>query len=718
MWNEHISLLQLKEVISELESDMSQSQASSEQSPKATNSSSNSDEESSDPSVNSGCSFEEVSVGSETFCLVPKPLMKFVPTAPMDLEYLEGRGPVEVGNEYLYIPRNLLTELKLVINQSRDLQKEVKLCRELLWSQYGSGDQLPPFEPSTVKQTCLSAGGNKLFQTIFHAMSSDDHSANRQILNEKKTVAVIYMLIFGQSQKASWFQKLISSAVVSKGISEGGLSILHQSGIATSKSTQRREMHKSAKNHDNVVREFITDAAEKRAMLVFMVDDFTNVHTKRRPTDQKTSTASNMATLLLKRFNDGSAIPVSGNIINPNGIATSALTEFLDKSLPSLSATFASLMPHWVRSSFFDPEAERTRVDFHNYQAQQIDVTAMRKMNGCRLLDSIEIPLKGFENFLKAACHAKEQGLGSYLEQFVCPQPGDWPAQFYMRQVQNYASKNKSLHPLSNIIPFLGPLHIQRNARECVCLLNISFFKRVYKFIFGPNKILANKPKPWRVSLLLEVLYGGWTLIRDQVIVAFSNCKDVQYLTLLNLLDNYLPLVLSIYSIAFKSGNTDQFVDPLFRCWVMFFCFKRRHYNKAPLVWLSNFLHWKSVNHPMYFALMNMLNAFDEYPVEHFHLILRAQCKESDNGDMLRQKATAIDSMKESSSNFRSTYAVPKHHTAIRGRLAKLKLSAAEFLCNVLQEIKDKPHNASVVTRPKGAKKKHQILETSTNIWR
>ena len=102
---------------------------------------------------------------------------------------------------------------------------------------------------------------------------------------------------------------------------------------------------------------------------------------------------------------------------------------------------------------------------------------------------------------------------------------------------------------------------------------------------------------------------------------------------------------------------------------------------------------------------MNKLNAFDEYPVEHFHSILRAQCKESDSGDMLRQKAKAIGSMKESSSNFRSTFAVPKHNTATRGRLAKLKFSAAEFLCNVLQEIKDTPTNASVVTRPKGAKK-------------
>ena len=47
------------------------------------------------------------------------------------------------------------------------------------------------------------------------------------------------MLMFGQSQKASWFQKLISNMVVKKGISEGGLSVLNQSGIAVSKERLR-----------------------------------------------------------------------------------------------------------------------------------------------------------------------------------------------------------------------------------------------------------------------------------------------------------------------------------------------------------------------------------------------------------------------------------------------------------------------------------------------
>ena len=89
--------------------------------------------------------------------------MKYVPTVTIDMEYLEGIGSVEVGNEYLYIPRNFLIEMKVAIDQSTDLQKEVQLCREFLLSQYGSGEQLPPIEPSTVKQICLSAGANKLF---------------------------------------------------------------------------------------------------------------------------------------------------------------------------------------------------------------------------------------------------------------------------------------------------------------------------------------------------------------------------------------------------------------------------------------------------------------------------------------------------------------------------------------------------------------------------
>ncbi|XP_065054608.1 uncharacterized protein LOC135683316 [Rhopilema esculentum] len=254
-------------------------------------------------------------------------------------------------------------------------------------------------------------------------------------------------------------------------------------------------------------------------------------------------------------------------------------------------------------------------------------------MENCKLVDEVEQKLRSFDDFLKTSAHALKVGLQKYLQYFLCPQPWDWPAQFYMRQVQYNIPENFP-SSLKNIIPMIGPLHIQLNARECFCLLNIDFFKIFYSFIFGDKKQLANKPKPWRISLLLEILYGGWTLIREQVIVIFSDCKSIEFLTLLNILDNYLPPVLSIYLVIFKTGRSSEYLDAVLRCWLMFFCYKRHPYNKAPLVWLSNILFWQAKNHPLFQALLSSLNAFDEYPVENFHSLLRSQTVQSDDAEL------------------------------------------------------------------------------------
>ena len=328
----------------------------------------------------------------------------------------------------------------------------------------------------------------------------------------------------------------------------------------------------------------------------------------------------------------------------------------------------------------------------------------MRKIDHCKLLDEIKLPLKNFTNFLHAINHANENGLSDYLQSFLCPQPEDWPSQYYVRQIQYNLPDTLPPH-LKNIIPFIGPLHIQLNSRESVCLLNINFFQRAYSFIFGERKALSKKPKAWRISLIEEIVYGGWTLIRSQVFVAFSKCKDIQYLTLLNLLDNYLPLVLSIYSVISKSGQTEQFVDSLFRCWMMFFCFRRRHYNKARPIWLSNFLFRKQTNHSLYHLIMTRLNVLDEYPVENFHSLLKAATNKSDNEDTLRETARALDSSKEKLSDFQSTFVIPHKQRLKRTDLSHLKLKAAEFIKNILDDIRQCQNQATQVQRPKGRQK-------------
>ena len=81
--------------------------------------------------------------------------------------------------------------------------------------------------------------------------------------------------------------------------------------------------------------------------------------------------------------------------------------------------------------------------------------------------------------------------------------------QFYIRQLV-YSDSPSLPAVLKNVIPLIGPLHISLNARECVLLIFHPIFADLYATLFGQKAKLAKKPKPWRVSLLLEVIYGGW----------------------------------------------------------------------------------------------------------------------------------------------------------------------------------------------------------------
>jgi hypothetical protein len=47
------------------------------------------------------------------------------------------------------------------------------------------------------------------------------------------------------------------------------------------------------------------------------------------------------------------------------------------------------------------------------------------------------------------------------------------------------------------------------------------FFKKVYCRFF-PGCTLAETPKPWGINLILEIVYGGWTLIRERTKALFQ----------------------------------------------------------------------------------------------------------------------------------------------------------------------------------------------------
>ena len=110
-------------------------------------------------------------------------------------------------------------------------------------------------------------------------------------------------------------------------------------------------------------------------------------------------------------------------------------------------------------------------------------------------MDCIELPLKSYDDFMTAMMVILENGLSDYLEAFVIPFIGDWPAQFYVRQMVYNVDNH-----LHNIISFFGPLHITLNARENIVLKFYMAFD-LYSFLFHGKKALAKKPKPWRICM-------------------------------------------------------------------------------------------------------------------------------------------------------------------------------------------------------------------------
>ncbi len=54
--------------------------------------------------------------------------------------------------------------------------------------------------------------------------------------------------------------------------------------------------------------------------------------------------------------------------------------------------------------------------------------------------------------------------------------------------------------------------------------------------------------------------------------VKFGNmCKDAEYVTLKDLLDNTIPLVLDIYALFFRAGDFNSYIESYFHVWSIFF---------------------------------------------------------------------------------------------------------------------------------------------------
>ena len=603
--------------------------------------------------------------------------------------------PVFVLNEGEY--HDLLKRASSYCNFKTELEK--------IRSSLSAKPKTPEMDPEIFEKLCIDAGAGKLFATIYQSMCTERMSESRVCLNKSRTMVIIYMLIYGQSQKANSFQVALSRTLRQFGISEQGLMSLRNLGIAAHPHTVKAAAKSSASSHPTSLVKFFQDAVNDEKLVVVMIDDYHNIHTKHRPESKTQTNAVHMSTLLVKVFNDVDAISKNSSqcpLLSRDPVQIEEVQSVIGQRMPLLCSRYAENMPDWVVAKYFDPASERQRLVIHDYQ--QTEIQKMRCMDGCKLVDCIEAPLKSSADILSALNYMLANGLSIYLDKFLVPFVGDWPTQFYMRQIA-YCDDDRMPSLSKHIAPLIGPLHISLNARECVVINFHPVFADLYSHLFGQKAKLAKKPRPWRISLLLEVLYGGWTLLRDTILPVFASCKDIEYLTLLNLLDNYLPLVLSIYSVVFKCNDYEHYYLSLLHCWVMMMVYQRRHYDKALLIALSLLKYWKDHCHPIHQSLITALPAFDEYPIENFHSVLRGRTREFDTGSQINLMAKEIDACKHELHNFKCMFVPPKRFTFSQKKIDNLKVKAAEFLKKKFQTINDDSGKAVELPRARGQRR-------------
>lgn len=112
--------------------------------------------------------------------------------------------------------------------------------------------------------------------------------------------------------------------------------------------------------------------------------------------------------------------------------------------------------------------------------------------------------------------------------------------------------------------------------------------------------------------------------MRTAVCSAFGQCKDPEYVLLVFLLDELVPLVFYFYSVIFRGGNYQMWLEAMVRLALMFVIQRRRHYDKATLCQLSDHIHQMSLGIPdLQNLLEKWLNELTEKKVEVFHSLLR-----------------------------------------------------------------------------------------------
>ena len=139
----------------------------------------------------------------------------------------------------------------------------------------------------------------------------------------------------------------------------------------------------------------------------------------------------------------------------------------------------------------------------------------------------------------------------------------------------------------------------------------------------GRTRNFLKKPRAEKISTVTSAAFGGWLIIRNMVLQLFGQCKDLQYLLLLHLLDEVSAFNFFNYTVLFRGGDFNTWLQALVQASMTFILFRRQNYDKATLCQISDILFHLSENPELGQILQENRPLLTEKKVEIFHSMLR-----------------------------------------------------------------------------------------------
>src|ERR1051325_6176581 len=589
---------------------------------------------------------------------------------------------------------------QLTIIDEVSLSDKIKKMSSILYKNQRILKQKTIYDPDEFKNM-LEMGDADLtgfFDELYQGTNPNTKSDKTNNNNKKKLVSLCYFLASINNKYINGIKADLGSYLETSGASASSIDTLANIGLSVSQRTVNRQKTLITENHQYTVNDYCLQNIEN--MLILNIDDYHNIHRRNQPTLLKTHVINHFVTILLNSNPNIPKIPYYSlnniPIHNPKGVDFKLIINYINVNFMSkLGKSYYQRNEMWKQ--YLSDDSYENKLEFlnvHNYDGRVQNQQELRSMKNSKLVDFVLHSLHNTKDYIESSnilfkvFERIEQK--DYLNNFVIPTICDWPGQVNLRRaitLRLNKKENSGISPqLLSIIPMIGPLHISLNSREILFQKYHFFFEMIYHDLFGANKILAQKPKPRLIDLILNLTFYGWKNIRNLIISRFKNIKDVEYLMMIDLLDNSLPLTLDIYTKLFKCGFFEGYLESIIKIWILFQRLHRHNYNKAPLIFLSDVFYWTLNNHPILDILKNNLPIFNDYFVENFHSSLRYQTAESNTDKQIIQKAKTID-IERNDDGFKNTFVNTRNTKISKVKLISLEKKISLFLLSLFDKI-------------------------------